>query len=274
MAATDTMFTGAIPELYDRYLVPMIFEPYAVDLAARISALSPGAVLEIAAGTGVLTRALAARLAADARLVATDLNPAMLDHARKRQPARAAVEWQQADALVLPFGDGEFDVVACQFGAMFFPDKPKAYREAKRVLKPGGHLLFSVWDRLSENEFTQVMSDVLAEIFDADPPRFMERIPHGYFAADAIRAGLGAAGFSDVSIVELERTSRAASARDVAVALCQGTPVRNEIEARDPERLDEATRRVEEAVARRFGDGAIEGRIKALVVTTMRTAGS
>ena len=152
MVATDKLFAGSIPEIYDRFLVPLIFEPYAVDLAGRVAALAPNDVLETAAGTGVLTRALSQQLPASTHIVATDLNQPMLDQAAKRQQA-GTVEWKQADALALPFADRSFDVVACQFGVMFFPDKVKGYKEARRVLRPDGRFLFNVWDRISENEF-------------------------------------------------------------------------------------------------------------------------
>ena len=146
MVAIDKVFAGSIPELYERFMVPLIFEPYAVDLAGRLAKTGPSDVLEIAAGTGVLTRAMASRLPAQARMVVTDLNQPMLDHARSRLAADGRIAWRQADALALPFEDRQFDAVACQFGVMFFPDKIKGYREARRVLKPGGHFFFNVWD--------------------------------------------------------------------------------------------------------------------------------
>lgn len=268
MAATDKHFAGAIPEIYDRLLVPLIFEPYAHDLAERLSRTEPRAVLETAAGTGVLTRAMAARLPAHARLVATDLNPPMLDRAAARQTGDARIVWKQADALALPFEDREFDAVACQFGAMFFPDKVQGYREARRVLKPGGRFLFNVWDRISDNEFAEVVTDALATLFPDDPPRFMARIPHGYHDAERIRAELAAAGFTHVAVETVTHKSRGAP-RDTAMALCQGTPLRSEIEARDPAGLDKATARATEALAQRFGTGVMEGRIQALVITAM-----
>ena len=162
MVATDKLFAGSIPEIYDRFLVPLIFEPYAADLARRVAALAPRDVLETAAGTGVLTRALAAQLAPSTRIVATDLNQPMLDQAARRQQG-GSVEWKQADALALPFDDRSFDVVACQFGVMFFPDKVQGYKEARRVLRPGGRFLFNVWDRIEENEFADVVTEALAE---------------------------------------------------------------------------------------------------------------
>jgi ubiquinone/menaquinone biosynthesis C-methylase UbiE len=269
MAATDKLFAGSIPEIYDRFLVPLIFEPYAHDLAERVAKANPKAVLEIAAGTGVVTRAMVARLPADARLTVTDLNQPMLDHAKARQPDER-ITWKQADALALPFADESFDAVACQFGAMFFPDKVQGYREARRVLKSGGRYLFNVWDRISENEFADVMMQALAEVFPNDPPRFMARTPHGYHDVERIRRELGDAGFSGISIEAVDHRSKAASPRDPAFAYCQGTPWRNEIEARDPSRLQEATDRAAEAMARRFGDGAVDGRIRAFVIVATR----
>ncbi len=270
MVATDKVFAGSIPELYDRFLVPLIFEPYAIDLAVQLAKAGPDRVLEVAAGTGVVTRALAARLPAQTRLVVTDLNPPMLAYARTRLSPDDRIEWRQADALALPFEDGSFDAVVCQFGAMFFPDKVQGYREARRVLKPGGRYVFNVWDRISENEFADVVTQALAEIFPDDPPRFLARTPHGYHDAARIREELGAAGFTDVSIDAVEHRSKAASPREPAIAYCQGTPLRNEIEARDASRLSEATDRAAEAVAQRFGRGAVDGRIRALVITALR----
>ena len=264
---TDKVFAGSIPEIYDRFMVPLIFEPYAVHLAGRVAALAPNAVLETAAGTGVLTRALGERLSASTRIVATDLNQAMIDQAAKRQPAGRAVEWKQADALALPVADREFDVVACQFGAMFFPDRVQGYREARRVLRPGGRFLFSVWDRIEENDFADVVTRALAEVFPGDPPRFLARTPHGHHDSGRIRDEVTAAGFSDISIDPVDQRSRAASARDVAIAYCQGTPLRNEIEMRDAARLEEAIDRATAAVARRFGSGAVDGRIRAIVIS-------
>jgi ubiquinone/menaquinone biosynthesis C-methylase UbiE len=252
-------------------MVPLIFEPYARDLAERVAGMQPRQVLETAAGTGVVTRALASRLAADARIVATDLNPPMLQHAARRlQDER--VEWKQADALALPFENLCFDAVACQFGAMFFPDKTQGYREAHRVLKPGGRFFLNVWDRIEANVFANVVTQALAEVFPDDPPRFMARTPHGYHDVEAIRAELRAAGFADVAVEPVEAQSRATSPGEVALAYCQGTPLRNEIEARDASRLDEATGRAAEALGRRFGTGAVDGRIRAFVFTAKARA--
>jgi ubiquinone/menaquinone biosynthesis C-methylase UbiE len=267
MTATDQVFAGSIPEIYDRFLVPLIFEPYAVDLAERLVRTGPRDVLETAAGTGVVTRAMAARLPADARLAVTDLNQPMLDHGKAQLSHDGRITWRQADAQALPFEDRSFDAVACQFGVMFFPDRIKGYREARRVLKPGGHFFFSVWDKISENDFADVVTEAVAALFPQDPPRFLARTPHGHHDVTRLREELAAAGFTRVAIDAVGAVSKAASPLDPALAYCQGTPLRNEIEARDRSRLEEATQRAADALAQRFGTGPIEGRIRALVVT-------
>jgi len=264
--AGDSNFAGSIPELYDRYLVPLIFEPYARDLALRLSAFAPADILEVAAGTGVVTRAMAA-LMPDARIVASDLNQPMLDRAARMMGPGANVTWRQADALALPFDDGSFDAVVCQFGAMFFPDKVQAYREARRVLKPGGRFVFNVWDAISSNDFADAVTQALTKMFPNDPPLFMARTPHGYHDSALIRAQLGEAGFAAIDIDTVEERSTAASPSDVAIAYCQGTPLRNEIEARRPGGLEDATQAASVELARRFGNGPIEGCIRAHVMT-------
>jgi ubiquinone/menaquinone biosynthesis C-methylase UbiE len=269
MATGDTVFTGSIPDLYDRLLVPLIFEPYARDLAKRVSATKPQLVLETAAGTGAVTRALASSLA-NARIIATDLNQPMIDHARARQSGNTRIEWKQADALALPFEDHTFDVVACQFGAMFFPDKVQGYREALRVLKPDGRFFFNVWDRIEDSEFADVVIQSLASLFPQDPPRFLARTPHGYCDRDRIRQDLNAAGFGTVSMETVDARSKGSSARDVAVAFCQGTPLRNEIESRGNPSLEDATQHAAKALAQRFGAKAIDGGMRAIVVTATR----
>src|SRR5690242_16466266 len=221
MADLDKVFAGSIPELYETHLVPLIFEPYAADLKARLGSMNRPRILEVAAGTGVVTRALATL--SDAEIIATDLNQAMLDQAAATGTARP-VQWRQADALALPFGDGEFDAVVCQFGAMFFPDKPRAYSEARRVLKPGGVFLFNVWDRISENEFADVITAALATMFPEDPPRFLARTPHGYHDRATIMRDLAAGGFTrSPDIVTVPARSRAERASVPALAYCQGT---------------------------------------------------
>lgn len=262
----DTIFAGSIPKLYETHLVPLIFEQYAADLASRLGSRSFSSILEIAAGTGVVTRALASALPESVSIVATDLNQAMLDQAAATG-TRRAVEWRQADAMQLPFEDRVFDVVVCQFGVMFFPDKPRAFAEARRVLRPGGVFIFSVWDRIAENEFADTVSTALEAVFPADPPRFMARTPHGYYDHHAIQRDLERGGFSATPVIDtVAARSRAASPRIPAIAYCQGTPLRSEIEHRDASRLGEATNLAAAAIASRFGAGAVDGKIQAHVV--------
>lgn len=268
--AADKAFTGSIAAIYEEYLVPLIFEPYAVDLARRLAARPVSRVLEVAAGTGVATRHLAAALPEGVSLVATDLNPAMLDLARLIGTARP-VRWRPADMLALPFEDGAFDAVVCQFGYMFAPDRPAAFAEARRVLSLGGVLLFSVWDRIEDNEFADVVTTALEVLAPEDPPRFLARTPHGYHDPAVIGRDLRAAGFeAPPEVVTVTEHSRADSARLVALAYCQGSPLRNEIEARDPSRLEEATALATQALAERFGTGPVDGKIQAHIVTVVR----
>ena len=268
----DRAFAGSIPQLYEQYLVPLIFDPYARDLTRRVASLAPSTVLEIAAGTGVVTRHLAARLPADLSIVSTDLNQAMLDHAVSVGTSRA-VTWRQADAMNLPFADSAFDVVVCQFGAMFFPDKAAAFAETRRVLRPGGTFLFNVWDRIEDNEFADCVTQAMARLFPSDPPRFLARLPHGYYDQAVIGSALVDGGFTGSIVFDTVAVqSRAESPRTVAIAYCQGTPLRNELEGREASILGEATDIAAAAIKERFGAGHVTGRIQAHVISATKQA--
>ncbi|MBD2748702.1 methyltransferase domain-containing protein [Microvirga sp. BT688] len=269
MSATDAVFKGSIPALYEQYLGPLKFEPFAEDLAERLTDLTRGHILETAAGTGIVTRALAKTLPPQVEITATDLNQAMLDHAQSRLRA-PNVRWLQADAQALPFDNGSFDAVVCQFGVMFFPDKLSGYREALRVLKPGGRFLFNVWNALDFNPVSRIVSETVAKAFPDDPPRFIERVPFGYFDPDRIRGEVQQAGFENVDVSVVDKISHAPSTREPAIGLCQGTPLRAEIEARAPGRLEEITARAMEALAGHFGSSTVENRMSAVVVTAWR----
>ena len=264
LAPIDKIFAGSIPQVYQSHFVPLIFEPYAKDIAARLVKRKVSRVLEIAAGTGVVTRAIDAALDESVALVSTDLNPAMLEEARAKG-TRRSVDWRPADAMALPFDDGSFDCVVCQFGVMFFPDKVHALSEARRVLSPGGVFLFNVWDRIEENEFADVVTQALATVFPKDPPRFMARTPHGYHDVGVLKGHLAAAGFVDPVIETVAKRSVAPRALDPAIAYCQGSPLRSEIDARGS--LEEATRAAARAIEERFGPGPVDGKIQAHVVT-------
>lgn len=270
MADFDKVFAGSIPERYDTLMVPLIFQGYADDMAALVAGFSPQAVLETAAGSGAVTRALAPLLDSGARYVATDLNQPMLDYAAARQGAGRAVQWRWADALDLPFDGASFDVVCCQFGVMFFSDRVAGYAEARRVLKTGGRFVFSVWDRIEANDFADEVTRAVAMVFPSDPPRFLARTPHGYHDIDKIRDDLRRAGFDDIQVRTRADVSRAAGPLEAATAYCQGTPLRNEIEVRDASLLPLATERAAEALAGRFGVGPITGRIQAHVIVATK----
>jgi SAM-dependent methyltransferase len=266
---TDKAFTGAIPLLYDQHLGPLLFAPFAADLAARVARLKPSDVLETAAGTGIATRALRDMLPSETRIVATDLNQPMIDHAAARMAGRN-IEWRQADATRLPFEDGSFDAVVCQFGAMFFPDKRQGYREAWRVLRPGGTYIVSIWDRIEANEAAYAVSRAVAALFPDNPPRFLERTPYGHHDIRVIREELGGAGFDAIEIDTLELRGRAPSHRAPAIGLCLGSPLRNEIEARDSSKLSLAVDRAGDALAASFGEGPIDTRIQAHICAARR----
>jgi SAM-dependent methyltransferase len=269
MVTTDSRFGGSVPAIYQHYLVPLIFQPYAADLAARVSSRSPARILEIAAGTGVVTRALSSALP-KVSIVASDLNQAMLNEAAA-QGALPSVEWRQADALHLPFPDNSFDAVVCQFGVMFFPDKAVAFSQAHRVLRPGGFFIFNVWDEIRENEFADTITTALEPRFPHDPPRFLARTPHGYHDAENIRSDLIKGGFQQRAGFEtVAARSIADSPRAPAIAYCQGTPLRNELEARDAARLQEFTDIAASALERRFGSGRVDGKIQAHVISVDR----
>jgi ubiquinone/menaquinone biosynthesis C-methylase UbiE len=260
----DARFVGEIPEIYERLLVPMIFRAAAVHLAGVVAAGAPRDILETAAGTGVLTSAVL-HACPRASVTATDLNQAMLDTAgRTRGDTR--VRWQQADALDLPFEDRSFDAVVCQFGVMFFPDRVHGYREAARVLRPGGSFVFNVWDQIEHNEVPHVIEAALIEAVPENPLTFLRRTPHGYHDRARIRADLERAGMTDVTIDPVDGRS-VSTASEAAIAYCQGTPLRGEIEASEGLTVPDATEIAEAALVRHFGPGRISAPIRSFAVT-------
>ena len=257
---TDTSFTTDVALLYESTLVHLIFRPYARDLAERARDLAPSSVLEIACGTGVVTRALAEALSEECDIVATDLNEAMVAHGREVGTTRT-VTWRQADVMALPYAEAIFDVVVCQFSVMFFPVRVAAYREVRRVLRPGGSFLFNVWNSIEQNEFADVVTKAVSALYPQDPPQFLARTPHGHGSPTEIESDVRNAGFETCALIQRDEVSVAAAPRLPAVAYCQGTPLRNEILAREPDGLERATAVAEKALASRFGVGRIEGRI-------------
>lgn len=268
-AGIDTVFAGPIAQLYEQALVPLIFEPYAADLARRVALRQPSRVLEIAAGTGVVTRQLANTLPPAVPIVATDLNQPMLDQAAAVGTSRQ-VEWRQADAMQLPFADQAFDAVVCQFGVMFFPDRVAAYREARRVLRPGGTFLFNAWDRIERNLGSDLLVNAVAGLFPDSPEGFFRRVPFSYHDVERIETDLLDAGFETVEIETVEKRCRAASARDAAIGLCQGTPLRSEIEPHGPDALERATDAAAAALDELEGPNGLDAPMSAHVAAAVR----
>lgn len=260
-------FTGNVPERYDRYLVPFLFEPYAADLAARLPRRTGLRVLELAAGTGAVTRRLREALPEDATLVATDLNDAMVDFARAAVP-EPGIAWQQADAQSLPFDDGSFDAVVCQFGFMFLPDKVQGFREARRVLGPDGTLLGNVWHARDENPYAQVVQDLLEEHFGDDAPRFLDT-PYGYGDHERLRGDLEAAGWEHITLDVVRKDGQSASAEDVALGFLTGSPLSFELAERDADAAafgDELAKRL----AALGGERPFRAELAATVITARR----
>ena len=268
MATQNPVFSGSIPAIYDRFMVPLIFAPYAQIVAERAAALGPKRILETAAGTGVVTEALH-RALPQAEIIATDLNEPMLEQAARRISA-PNVRFQPADALDLPFDDGGFDLVVCQFGVMFFPDRVRGNAEARRVLREGGRYLLVIWDRVDRNLATMAAGRAVADLIPGEAGRFYERVPFRYHDRSVIEADLRAAGFDRIEIETIERRSRAPSARDAAVALVQGTPMRADIEEVAPGQLEAATAVAEVALRQFDGPDGFDAAMSAHLVTATR----
>jgi SAM-dependent methyltransferase len=268
MADPMARFAGDIPENYDRGLGPHIFVDYAADMAARAAALKPTSVLELAAGSGIVTQALRERLPSGTALVATDLNGPMLEVARAKI-GEADVSYREADATDLPFEAEAFDLVVCQFGVMFFPDKDRSYREVLRVLRPGGRYLFNVWDSWARNPFARIAHDTIAGFFEGDPPQFY-RLPFGYHALDPIEQSLHAAGFDGIEISRVGLDKEIADASLFARGIVFGNPVIDEIRSRtttDPLLIQEA---VTAALRGAFGPDPARMPLQAIVVSARR----
>ena len=266
MADTSSQFAGSIPELYDRCMGPVMFQPYADDLSRRVAErVQVGPVLETACGTGILTRRLRERLAPSVRLVASDLNQPMIDHARASVWSTSPIEWQLADCTRMPFEIGSFGAVVCQFGMMFPPDKPAAVREARRVLVPGGLFAFNTWDGLAGNPYADAIWQTVLSFFPMDPPQFF-RVPYGFNDPAFWRDLLAANGFVDVTHEAVELEARGATAANLATGLIQGSPLSHEIAARGGS-FDEIVEAATAALVRLGGDAPFRSTSRALVFT-------
>jgi ubiquinone/menaquinone biosynthesis C-methylase UbiE len=260
-----TKFSGSIPAAYDRYLGPLLFQPYAEDLAARLPPKKTSSVLELACGTGILTRVLRSHLPSTVKLIATDLNEPMFRRAAAKFNKSERVQWLEADACDLPFDDRTFDAVVCQFGIMFVPDKALAAREAYRVLKRDGVFLFNVWDAMKHNKLGQLAHRTITSHFKKDPPTFYQ-VPFSYHNRTEIRRILKQAGFRDIKTGVIAKLGKANRAEDVARGLVEGNPVAVTITKRDPSLLPIITNALTAAITRRFGERDIRAPMRAIVI--------
>lgn len=267
-APINTAFSGSIPKFYDAGLGPMFFEPFARLLAQRIAGQAPGQVLELACGTGRLTRHILERLQPTARIVATDINPAMLHFART-DLVDARVEWNVVDAVDLPYADASFDLVVAQFGVMFYSDRPKAYREALRVLKPDGRLLFTCWDKVEANPAAHITQDIVQQFFPSDTPAFYS-VPFAYHDRGLIRQEVLSAGFSLINLELAALQGRATSASLAAQGLLEGSPIHTAIMDRDPDALPVMREELAARLADRFGTTDLEVPLSAWVVEAVK----
>lgn len=238
MTDQASRFVGSIPENYDRYLGPRIFQRFAGDLASRAAEHGPDSVLELAAGTGIVSRCLRDQLPPSSTLISTDLNLPMLEVAKSKFEAGEDAHFEIADATGLPYEDNRFDMVVCQFGVMFFPDKQRSYEEVLRVLQPDGRYLFNVWGSLAANPFARITHEAIAALFPDDPPGFY-KVPFSYHEVDVIETSLLAAGFSRVTTHRVEFVSDIPSAREFATGLVFGNPLFEEVTSRggDPDHV-------------------------------------
>lgn len=270
MQEKNVRFVGSIPENYDRYLGTVLFEPYAVDLAGRLDPEEASNVLELACGTGILTRQLRRRLSVSSRLVATDLNEPMLQYAKAKSDQNEGIEWKQADASALPFPDGSFDVVVCQFGLMFVPDKFAALREMHRVLLPNGRLLFNVWDSIELNDLARIAQQTVNRLFPTNPPTFYE-IPFSMHDPVVLKEMVFTAGFHGINLSIVSRVGESRSSKDAAKGLVYGNPLITAIQEQNVIDAETVVNEINRAVAIECGAAPTRAKMQAIVITARRS---
>jgi ubiquinone/menaquinone biosynthesis C-methylase UbiE len=265
---TPVAFSGSIPAYYDSYLGPMFFEPFALEMANRISPLTPSHILELASGTGRLTKFLPAVAAPPASIIASDINPSMVRFGSEKAKHKD-IHWMEIDAVKLPFKDASFDCVVAQFGVMFYSDKINAFKEALRVLKPGGTFIFNCWDDISHNPMARLTNDALQHFFPIDTPAFYQ-IPFSYYDETSIREDLASAGFKNCSIDLIKKNGYSSSPSHAVQGLLKGTPVITAIEERDADLLPPLMEYLEKEITAMFGKSAFRVPLQARVVSAVK----
>lgn len=263
-------FSGSVPNTYHTFLGPLIFDAYAKDMAARITPLikaNPNSrLLELAAGTGIVTKQVLASLPPTAKLTVTDISEPMLGVA-KAVLSDPRLTFQSADACQLPFADLSFDTLLCQYGVMFFPDKVQAMKEARRVLAPGGTYIFNIWDSFEHNPIPHTVHQTLATLIPTNPIPFLAKMPFGYSDRAEIERVTRAGGFTIIKIETVEFPSSAPSAADAARAWVEGTPIFAALNERNITDTAPIRAAVEKALASKFGNNPCRSTMRAIVVT-------
>ncbi|WP_171122072.1 MULTISPECIES: class I SAM-dependent methyltransferase [unclassified Ruegeria] len=237
MTTNSASFVGDIPTHYDKGLGPNIFVDYAALIAEKCCDEPASSVIELAAGTGIVSRFLRDKLPAEASLLVTDLNAPMLEVAKAKFSGDENIQFAVANAMELPFDGPEFDLMVCQFGVMFFPDKIASYREAARVLRPGGRYVFNVWSPMSENPFSQMAHELMQKVFPDDPPGFY-KVPFHYGDPATVLGDLSSAGWSNVTHETIKIQKKIQDLEVFSRSLVFGNPLIDEINERggvDPE---------------------------------------
>lgn len=256
-------FAGTIPANYERYLGPFLFEPYALDLVSRLQDKKYNDILEIACGTGRVTAHLAKSVKHDT-LTATDLNQDMISVAKEMIPDKN-IKWMQADAMQLPFDDGSFDLVVIQFGVMFFPDKENGLKEAYRVLKTGGKLIYNTWNKVETNEAIHEGHSIIKSYFPDNPPIFYT-VPFSMYDDRELTTVTRRAAFKNITTTLVKKEGVSPSAADLAKGMVEGNPVYLAILERDPSLINTIKERIQKVLAEKFGDKPLKSPLQAWVV--------